>query len=256
MMLVQAASGLENLMAGQVPGVLKDSTVAQVSAYIYYQSNVIAKLTTNKEFQSKFTKTIFDQINADFGEYIDAIARSRPRNMHHVYEWKKVGNPSGRLFKLNVLSTEGLSFRLGFEFKPSRSIVPSSNSRRRHTFPNKASVMEAGIPLKISPRNAERLVFEYNGETVFMPKGKSVTVNRPGGSGVKNQFVLAYSRFFNGQLVNNSIKKSRFQQIFNSGLVRAMRLPVGIKKVQYKFYPKTLLSQADSALSQAYGSSL
>lgn len=256
MLLVQTASGLENLMAGMAPGVLKDSTVAQVSAFIYYQSNVIAKLTTNKEFQNQFTTTMFNQIQKDFGEYIDAIARSRPRNMHHVYEWKKAGNPKSRLFDLKVLSTEGLSFKLGFEFKPSRSLVPSSNSRRRHVFVNKASVMEAGMALKISPKSAERLVFEYNGETVFMPKGKSTFVKRPGGPGVKNQFVLAYSRFFNSNLVNMSIKKSRFQQVFNSGLVRAMRLPSNIKKVQYKFYPKTLLSQADAALTQAYGGSL
>ena len=255
-LLVQAASGLENLMAGSVPGPIKDSTVAQVSAYIYYQSNVIAKLTTNKQFQNKFTTVMFDQINKDFGEYIDAIARSRPRNMHHVYEWKKTGTPAGRLFDLKLLSSESLSFKLGFEFKPSKSIVPSSNSRRRHVFINKASIMEAGMPLKISPRSAERLVFEYNGETVFMPKGASTLVKRPGGPGVKNQFVLAYSRFFNGQLVNNSIKRSKFQQVFNSGLTKAMRLPSSIKKVQYKFYPKTLLTQADAALSQAYGGSL
>lgn len=253
MLLVQAASGLENLMSGGQSGVLKDSTVAQVSAFVYYQANVIAKLTTNKEFQNQFTTVMFDQINKDFGEYIDAIARSRPRNMHHVYEWKKVGNPSARLFELKMLSTEGLSFKLGFNYKPSKSMVPSSNSRRRHVFINKASVMEAGMPLKITPRSAERLVFEYNGEVIFMPKGASTTVKRPGGPGVKNQFILAYSRFFNGQLVNNSIKRSRFQQVFNSGLTRAMRLPSTIKKVQYRFYPKTLLTQADDALTQAYG---
>ena len=37
-------------------------------------------------------------------------------------------------------------------------------------------------PLVIRPKNAERLVFEIDGETVFMPKGKSVTVRRPGAS--------------------------------------------------------------------------
>jgi hypothetical protein len=59
-MLMQASSGLERLMAGNRDGVLKDSTVAQISAYLYYNANVIAKLTSNKQFQSMFSETIFN----------------------------------------------------------------------------------------------------------------------------------------------------------------------------------------------------
>jgi len=256
-MLVQASSGLERLMGGSGPGgVLKDSTVAQVSAYVYYQANVIAKLTSSKQFQNTFTKTIFDQIEQDFGAYIDALARSKPKSLHHVYEWKKAGTPSSRLFKLNKVSQQGLSFKVNYEFKMSRSMVPAPKGKRRHMFSNKAFVMEQGLPLVIRPKNAERLVFESNGETVFMPKGASVTVKRPGGSAATNQFGLAYSRFFSGQLVNSSIKNSGFQRIFNSGLTKAMKLPVNIKKVQYKFSPNTVRSQADAALAIAFGSAL
>lgn len=113
--------------------------------------------------------------------------------------------------------------------------------------------MEAGNPLKISPRYAERLVFESDGITVFMPKGKSVIVKRPGGYGVKNQFMLVHSRFFTGNLVNASIKKSGFQKLFNAGMAKALNLPTGIKKVQYKFSPNVIRNQADSALSAAFG---
>ena len=52
--LLQTASGLERLMAGSVPGIIKDSTVAQVSAFLYYEAAVIAKLTTNAEFKNLF----------------------------------------------------------------------------------------------------------------------------------------------------------------------------------------------------------
>lgn len=53
--LLQAASGLERLMTGaSAAGVLKDSTVAQISAFLYYQSNVAAKLTSNQSFQRLF----------------------------------------------------------------------------------------------------------------------------------------------------------------------------------------------------------
>jgi hypothetical protein len=256
-MLMQASSGLERLMAGSKPGVLQDSNVAQISAYLYYNAQVISKLTTNKEFQSKFSRVIFDQIDKDFGEYIDAKARTSPRSLHHVYEWKKVGNKSARLFELNLVPQDGLSFKISYSLKLSRSSVPSTNKKsRRHVFANKAAVMEAGNPLKISPRYAERLVFESDGITVFMPKGKSVTVKRPGGYGVKNQFMLAHSRFFTGQLVNASIKRSGFQRIFNAGMAKALSLPTGIRKVQYRFNPNTIRSQADASLKAAFGGAL
>ena len=110
-MLLQAASGLERLAVGsnsRDKTVFKDSTVAQVSAYVYYEANVIAKLTGNKAFQNKFSKTIFTQINKDFPEHIDSQARVKPKSFHHVYEWKKTGDSSSRLFKLNKLSQDGL----------------------------------------------------------------------------------------------------------------------------------------------------
>ena len=116
--------------------------------------------------------------------------------------------------------------------------------------------MEAGMPLKISPRYADRLVFQSDGLTVFMPKGKSVTVKRPGGPGVKNQFLLAHSRFFTGQLVNASIKRSGFQKIFNSGMAKALKLPTNIRKVQYKFNPNMIRSEADASLRSAFGGAL
>ena len=252
-LLVQTASGLERMMYSKQNGPLKDSTVAQISAYVYYEASVISKLTTNKQFQNAFTSLIFQQIDQDFGAYIDALARTRPKSLHHVYEWKKTGSKSDRLFKLNKISEQGLSFRVNYDFLPSRSMVPAPKGKRRHMFANKAAVMEAGLPLVIRPKNAERLVFEYNGETVFMPKGAAVTVKRPGGSAARNQFSLAHSRFFSGRLVNESIKKSGFQKIFNSSMSKALSVPSDIKKVQYSFSPNTIKSQADSALSLAFG---
>jgi hypothetical protein len=237
-------------------GPLRDSTVAQVSAFIYYEAAVISKLTASDQFKSLFTKTIFDQINIDFGNYIDALARSKPKSLHHVYEWKKTGNKNARLFKLSKISEDGLSFRISNEFLPSRSLVPSKTGKRRHMFANKAAIMEAGKPLVIRPKNAERLVFEYDGETVFMPKGKSVTVKRPGGSAATNQFALAHSRFFSGKLINDSIKRSGFQRIFNSSMTKALRVPSNIKKVQYSFSPNLIRSQADSALIASFGGAM
>lgn len=256
-MLIQAASGLERLMAGTKGDLLRDSTVAQISAYVYYNAQVISKLTANKQFQSKFSETIFTQIEKDFGEYIDTLARSRPKSLHHVYEWKRVGNKDSRLFQLKMVSQEGLSFKLAYSFKPSKSFVPAnSKSRRRHVFVDKASIMEKGTPLVVSPRYSDRLVFESDGITVFMPKGKSVRINRPGGKAATNQFGLAHGRFFSTQLVNNSIKRSGMQRIFAAGMAKSLKLPTNIKKVQYSFSPNLIRSQADSALAASFGGAL
>lgn len=251
--LVAAASGLEKFMAGTKNTVFKDSTVAQISATVYYQAQVISKITSNKNFQNKFSSVIFNQIQEDFGNYVDAKARTSPISLHHVYEWKKTGEREHRLFELKKLSQDGLSFRIGYDFKLSKSLVPTNKGKHRHVFANKASVMEAGMPVVISPRSAERLVFEVSGSTVFMPKGASVDVKRPGGAKVKNAFYVAYNRFFTGDLVNQSIKKSGFQRLFNSSITKAMSLPMNIRRVQYSFSPNTVRSQADYALNSAFG---
>lgn len=256
--LIQTASGLERLMAGSAPGVLRDSTVAQISAFLYYEASVLSKLTTNAEFKNLFKTTIFNQIEKDFGEYVDAQARSKPRSLHHVYEWGKIGVPSSRLFKLSKQDTEGLSFKVNYDFNISKSSVPSKNKKqkKKYIFANKAIVMETGMPVVIRPRSAERLVFELDGETVFMPKGTSVTVKRPGGAQATNQFSLSYGRFFGGQLVNSSIKSSGLQRIFNSKMTKALDVPMNIKKVQYSFSPGKIRTQADASLQSAFGGSL
>ena len=242
-------------MVASKGGIMKESLVAQISAYVYYNAQVISKLTSNAGFKNKFREVIFNQIEKDFGDYIDSQARVKPRSLHHVYEWDQAGEQSSRLFKLNKFNTDGLGFSVSYEFLPSKTFAKSEGNRR-HVFVNKASVMEAGMPLKIAPRHSKRLVFETNGYKVFMPVGASVTVNRPGGAGVKNSFMMAYSRFFKGNLVNLSIKKSGFQQLFNRSMTKALQLPSDIKTVKYSFSPNTLSIQADAALTSAFGASL
>jgi hypothetical protein len=240
-------------MYGTSGTILKDSTVAQISAAIYYQSQVVSKITTNKQFQSKFQSVIFKQLEQDFGLYLDSQARVNPKSLHHVYEWNKTGNSGARLFKLNVINSSGLSFQIGSKFLLSKSSVPNSLGKKRYIFSAKASIMEAGMPLVIRPRSAERLVFETSTGVVYMPKGASVTVTRPGGGKATGRFQIAYARFFTGNLVNLSIKNSGFQRLFNSSLSKAIRLPSDIKKVKYSFSPNTLNMQAESAIASAFG---
>lgn len=250
---IQAASGLVNLMAGKpISGAIKDSTVAQVSAALFYKTNVLAKLTSNLGFQNLFNNTIYNQIEKDFAEYIDAKARTSPKSFHHVYEWGRIGDANARLFKLNKISQNGLSLMINYELLQSKSFVPSPNSKRRHVFVNKSEIMEEGKTVIIRPKYSERLVFDVNGYTVFMPKGQSVTVTKPGGVATKNSFLSSYKYFFTGQLVNMSIKRSGFQQIFNSKMSKALDVPFQIKTVKYKYSPNTIANEADAALISAF----
>ena len=257
-LLMTAASGLEKLMttSSMKNTNIRDTSVAQISAAIYYKASVVSKLSSNTAFQAKFRKVICDQIGIDFGNYIDAQARTRPASLHHVYEWKKTGKKDARLFKLKEYGEQGLSFKITYDFLQSKTNVPSPKGRRKYKFANKAMIMENGTPVRISPVAAERLVFEVNGYTVFMPKGVSVVVSKPGGGKATGQFRIAYARFFTGQLVNESIRRSGFQNIFNAGMNKALSVPSGIKKVQYSFSPNTIRTQADAALQQAFGGAL
>lgn len=233
-------------------GPIKDSTVAQISAALYYQTNVLANLTKNAGFQKLFRDTLYKQILQDFGNYIDAKARSNPKSLHHVYEWNSVGKDSARLFKLNAKKTGPISFGISYSFLMSKTFVPH-HEKRRHVFKNKAALMESGKPLVIRPTKAKRLVFEINGEKVFMPIGRSVTVQRPGGKAATNQFSLAYARFFNGNLVRESIKKSGFNNIFRYKTAKALGIPASIKTVKYSFSPNTVRREAESALLSQFG---
>ena len=237
-------------------GTFIDSNVAQISAALYYEAQVIAKISNSKKFKKVFTDTIYNQINNDFGDYVDALARTKPKSLHHVYEWKKAGVKSSRLFKLNKIAGTGISFKINYAFIPSKKFVPDSPLKRRHVFINKAEIIEKGEPLTIRPRHAQRLVFKIDDILVFMPKGKSVYVKNPGGSAARNQFSLAYNRFFKGNLVNESIRKSGFQNLFNTNVAKAMTIPASIKKVQYSFSPNTVRGQADHEVQKAFGGAL
>ncbi len=250
---IKAASGLVNLMTNKpVSGAIKDSTVAQISAALFYKTNVMAKLAANPQFQSAFRSVIFDQVQIDFADYIDAKARTSPKSFHHVYEWGRVGDSEARLFKLNKLPADGLSLKINYELTDSKSFVPSENSNNKHVFVKKASVMEEGKTVVIRPRFSERLVFDVDGYTIFMPKGESVTVRKPGGAATKNAFFAQYRYFFTGQLVNMSIKKSGFQRLFNSSLSRALGVPAQVKSVKYSFSPNQLASEAEAATSAEF----
>lgn len=121
-------------------------------------------------------------------EYVDSNARVSPQLLHHVYEWDQAGSPGARLFDVSYqVVGSGLSF--GSTFSQSRSIKNGS----RVPFYDKATIMEAGVPVTIVPKK-KVLAFEVDGETVFT--SKPVVVDNPGGQ-VQGEYERVFRTFFN-----------------------------------------------------------
>jgi hypothetical protein len=147
-------------------------------------------------------------------QYIDSNARANPDVLHHIYEWYEVGSPQARLFDIKyTVSSLGISF-VG-NFSQSKSIKNGSTV----PFYDKANIIENGIPVVIRPNNAQALVFEENGEKVFVKS--QVTVQSPGGEPAQGGFERVMDSFFTRY----------FTQAFleSSGILNYIRNPVAFK---------------------------
>jgi hypothetical protein len=150
--------------------------------------------------KSDFLDNLGPEIAELASQFIDTNARVSPETLHHVYEWTKVGSPNARLFDIKYSNnSKGLAF--SSNFRQSDSIKSGSTV----PFYNKAQIMESGTTVTISPREAQSLVFEVNGETIFT-KGP-VVVENPGGNVAgeySNVFDIFFSRYFSQAFLNTS----------------------------------------------------
>jgi hypothetical protein len=147
--------------------------------------------------------------------YVDVSAKGNPRALHHMYEWYQTGSPSARLFDLDyTVSNLGLSIRS--TFKQSRTLKEDSNE----PFYNKASIMEQGIPVTITPKRSSVLVFEEGGDTIFTKN--PITVRSPGGEEVQGSFEKTVDEF-----ISRYFKQSFLRA---SGIYDYIKKPVLYKK--------------------------
>lgn len=136
-----------------------------------------------------------------FKQFIDSNARIDPAALQHVYEWSRTGSPEARLFDLNyTVSSLGLSIKSSF--RQSTSVKMGS----KVPFYNKASIMENGVGVTISPKYSEVLAFEDNGEQVFTRN--PVYVSNPGGDNAEGSFQRAFDNFFNNYFRQSFISSS------------------------------------------------
>lgn len=161
----------------------------------------------------EFNRVLGGYTVAALEKYIDARARMNPDSLHHVYEFDAIGDSGSRLFKFSV-DSRGKNIIINGSFIPSKSIRFGSSQ----AFINKASIMENGISITISPRGDNPLAFEDNGEMVFVRK--SITIEHPGGDQVAGSFGRVVDDFFNNYFTNALL----------APLLRELETPTEFKK--------------------------
>lgn len=177
----------------------------EINNIIAYASGFLEGVQLGKQ---DLLKKLGFEIKTILEEYIDANARMNPQALHHVYEWHQTGQANARLFDVQYVATgKGLVFQS--TFSQSRSIKEGSNV----PFYNKASIMEHGSPVTISPKNSPVLAFESNGEQVFT--SKPVTVNNPGGA-VQGEYENTFEGFFKKYLSQSFLDVTGLRRHFNT----------------------------------------
>ena len=147
-----------------------------------------------------FNNQLAEIIKEAFYKYVDSVARLEPDRLHHIYEWEQSGVDTARLFRIEAFSGRQ-SIRFVTEFMQSTSTSPSANE----PFVDKASVMEAGTMITITPRGDGPLAFEGDdGEMVFT--NSEVTIENPGGN-VAGQFAAVAREFFENYLDQALLKE-------------------------------------------------
>lgn len=154
--------------------------------------------------------------------YVDVSAKGNPRALHHIYEWYQTGSPSARLFDLDyTVSNLGLS--ITSTFKQSRTLKEDSNE----PFYNKASIMERGIPVTITPKRSSVLVFQEGGNTIFTKN--PITVRNPGGDEVQGSFEKTVDEFILRYFKQSFLRASGIYDYIKKPVLYKQNIKLGSK---------------------------
>ena len=173
---------------------------------VKYSDGFLTETKAKQDYiNNKIGKT---SVNA-FYQYLDGLARMHPGMLHHVYEWGEVGNPTARLFDLNVISSNRGSV-VTANFLQSESTAPNSTE----PFYDKARIMEEGISVTIKEKEAQALFFEVDGVEYF--RMGPITILNPGGAETRGSFVKAFEEFYNNYFTQVYLKAIKFYDHFRS----------------------------------------
>lgn len=155
-----------------------------------------SKEATSVKTRRELTNAIFSIASLEFIKTTNLRARSLKSSFHHVYEWNKVGQESGRLFRI-LKTNNPTGATIYYKFNNSNKVVPISPElktpgntgkyvKKSKIFKRKAEIMERGTPVSFASNKT--IVFSEKGNLVFIPPGKTITIKNPGGSEAKGSF--------------------------------------------------------------------
>lgn len=164
----------------------------KVLALSAYDSTILQNLYVNPINKQKINRGAALLIKNYFNQYLDSRARQNPSAYHHVYEFDKTGNASGRLFTAIVGNSPDGSATITYSFTPAKEPNPDG-----YPFPNKAEVMENGETVIVTPKKSKYLKFQINdGQFVTLEKA---VIRNPGGTEVKGSFESTFRTFMASQ---------------------------------------------------------
>jgi hypothetical protein len=146
---------------------------------------------------SEIAKAAFTLTGERFVLAVDRFSISNPKRMHHVYEWKKTGRSTSRLFVLERESILNGKLGVNVSFLSSRTPVPippelllpgntGKSVTSKNIFRDKAKVMEEGKPVQFAAKKI--ITFMGMNGQVFLQPGTVVRILNPGGLEVRNSF--------------------------------------------------------------------
>jgi hypothetical protein len=180
------------------------------------------KELSSQQVMTEIANAVFTVTGKAFIKAMNMEAKGNHKAYHHIYEWNKVGMPSGRLFFLSrEHSTNGV-LRVKPGFAKSRTSVPiapellvpgktGKSVASKYVFRDKAYVMEYGKP--VIYRASKNIPIAENGQIRFVAAGTVIKNYNPGGKEVKGSF----EKFFHAWYA------TRVQSIINaSGIIKSI----------------------------------
>jgi hypothetical protein len=190
----------------------------KVMALSTYDSMILQNLYINPVNKQKITRGAAFFLKNYFNEYVDSRARQSPNSYHHIYEFDQTGKSTGRLFKAIVGNTGEGSSTLTYTFTPAK--MPN---RDGYPFPNKATVMEEGETIVVTPKRARYLKYELD-DGRFVTSEKSV-INNPGGPEVRGSFESTFRTFMAGQ-AQAVLEKQGYYRRIEQAMITKRRLVI------------------------------
>lgn len=190
----------------------------KILAMSTYDSMILQNLYTSPINKQKITRGAALLLKNYFDQYLDMRARQNPSAYHHVYEFEQTGNPSSRLFKANVTNTADGSAFINYSFT-----LAKNPNEEGYAFPEKASVMESGQTITITPKRGKYLKYKLS-DGRFVTSEKSIVEN-PGGPEVSGSFEQTFRNFMAGQ-ANVVLEKFRFFNKIEDAMIIKRRLMI------------------------------